>query len=47
MLKIEHLAQVYAASDSGLDIIKSVCPQAADAESKKRAFKLRLDERTA
>lgn len=47
MLKIEHLAQVYAASDSGLDIIKSVCPQAADAESKKRAFKLRPDERTA
>lgn len=40
----EHLAQVYAASDSGLDIIKSVCPQAADAGNKN--FKLRLEERT-
>ena len=40
----EHLAQVYAASDSGLDIIKSVCPQAADAGNKN--FKLRPEERT-
>ena len=41
------LAQVYAASHSGLDIILSVCPQAADAVGNKHNFKLRLDERTA
>ena len=41
------LAQVYAASDCGLDIIKSVCPQVADVVGTKKAFKLRLDERTA
>ena len=43
----EHLAQVYAVSNSGLDIILSVCPQAADAVGNKSAFKFRLDERTA
>ena len=42
----DHLAQVYAASNSGLDIILSVCPQAADAVNSKRAFRLRADERT-
>lgn len=40
----DKLQQVYAASDSGLDIIKSVCPQAADAGNKN--FKLRPEERT-
>ena len=43
----DHIKEVYAASSSGLDIILSVCPQAADAVNSKRAFKLRLDERTA
>ena len=47
MIKEQHLAQVYAASNSGLDIILSVCPQAADAVNSKRNFKLRSDERTA
>ena len=46
MIKDSRLAQVYAASNSGLDIILSVCPQAADAVSNKHAFRLRPDERT-
>ena len=41
------LSQVYKASDNGLDIIKSVCPQAADAVGNRRNFKLRTEERTA
>lgn len=47
MIKDSRLAQVYAASNSGLDIILSVCPQAADAVGNKRAFKLRPEEHTA
>ena len=43
---INSLSQVYAASDSGLDIIKSVCPQVADVIGTNKLFKLRLDERT-
>lgn len=47
MKNIEHLAKVYAASCSGLDIITSVCPQAAGAvENTKKKFRLRLDEKT-
>ncbi|MCR4836804.1 MAG: hypothetical protein K5899_10575 [Bacteroidaceae bacterium] len=42
-----NIEQVYAASDSGLDIIKRVCPQVADVVGTKKHFKLRPDERTA
>lgn len=42
------IKRVYDATRRGLDIIQSVCPQAADAiDNTKRAFKFRLDERTA
>ena len=47
MSRQDSLKQVYAASNSGLDIILSVCPQAADAVGNKRNFKFRPDERTA
>ena len=42
----DYLAQVYAASDAGLDIIKDVCPQVAEVVGTKKKFKLRPDERT-
>lgn len=47
MNRQDSLQQVYAASNSGLDIILSVCPQAADAVGNKRNFKFRTEERTA
>lgn len=48
LMQSNFIEQVYAASNSGLDIILSVCPQAADAVgNNKRPFKYRLEERTA
>ena len=40
------LQRVYDQTNDGLDIILDVCPQAADAVTNKRNFKLRPDERT-
>lgn len=44
--KTNYLAQVYAASDAGLDIIKDVCPQVTEVVGTKKKFKLRPEERT-
>ena len=45
-MEATNLAQVYAATDGGLDIIKSVCPQVADVVGTNRNFRLRPGERT-
>ena len=38
------LQKVYAASDSGLDIIKSVCPEVVNRKNTKKAFTVRCDD---
>ena len=48
MTNIEHLARVYDKTNSGLDIITDLLPAVDDAViNKKKAFRLRPDERTA
>ena len=47
MTQVTNLLQrVYDATNSGLDIIIGVCPEAADAISNKKNFRLRSEERT-